>query len=84
VSLSEQTLSCRDTHSLTSSVLSSAIEANDGYSAVRALQEVRHDRLQKKLFVLDKDARLRSGTRGMAARKALTAFEKVVAESEAL
>ena len=50
---------------------------------MQALRKVRHERLQKKLFVLDKDARLRSGTRGMAARKALTAFEKVVAESEA-
>lgn len=33
---------------------------------------------------LDKEARLRSGARGLQARKALVAFEKVVAESEAL
>lgn len=65
-------------------VLSSGVGANDGYAAVHALRKLRHERLQKKLFVLDKHARLRSGTRGMAARKALTAFEKVVAESEAL
>ena len=44
---------------------------------------MRHDRRQRQLFVLDKDARLRSGMRGLAARKALTAFEKTVAESEA-
>jgi hypothetical protein len=37
--------------------------------------------MKKELFILDKDARLRSGTRGMAARKALTAFEKKIAES---
>lgn len=44
----------------------------------------KHERLQKKLFLLDKDARLRSGARGMAARKALVAFEKVVAESNSV
>jgi hypothetical protein len=38
--------------------------------------------MKKELFELDKDARLRSGTRGMAARKALTAFEKKIAEFE--
>ncbi|KAH8912606.1 ABC transporter [Coniochaeta sp. PMI_546] len=64
-------------------VLSEGVGSTDGYAAVHSLRRVRHERLQKKLFVLDKDARLRSGTRGMAARKALTAFEKVVAESEA-
>ncbi|KAB5571915.1 ABC transporter [Coniochaeta sp. 2T2.1] len=65
-------------------VLSTGVNSSDEYATVRALRKVRHERLQKKLFVLDKDARLRSGTRGMAARKALTAFEKVVAESELL
>ncbi|RAL67822.1 hypothetical protein DID88_008549 [Monilinia fructigena] len=39
-------------------------------------------RLKKELFEKDKDARRRSGTRGMAARKALIAFEKEIAESE--
>jgi hypothetical protein len=33
---------------------------------------------------MDKDARLRSGARGLQARKALVAFEKVVAESDAM
>ena len=69
---------------LTPSVLSTGVNTSDEYATVHALRKVRHERLQKKLFVLDKDARLRSGTRGMAARKALTAFEKVVAESEEL
>jgi len=50
---------------------------------LRALRQVRHERLKKELFEHDKDARLRSGTRGMAARKALIAFEKKVVESEA-
>ncbi|KAB5572558.1 ABC transporter [Coniochaeta sp. 2T2.1] len=65
-------------------VLSTGVNSSDEYATVHALRKVRHEKLQKKLFVLDKDARLRSGTRGMAARKALTAFEKVVAESEVL
>lgn len=49
---------------------------------MRAVRSLKHDRLQKRHFLLDKDARLRSGARGMAARKALVAIEKVVAESQ--
>ncbi|KAI6261589.1 hypothetical protein MCOR29_007383 [Pyricularia oryzae] len=49
--------------------------------ALRALRKIKHDRQQKRLFVLDKDARLRSGARGLQARKALTEFEKEVAAS---
>lgn len=66
------------------SVLSAGINGNDGIKAVRALRSVQHERKQKRLFVLDKMARLRSGARGMAARKELIAFEKEVAESTAL
>jgi len=40
--------------------------------------------MQKRLFVLDKDARLRSGARGLQARKALVEHEKAVAQSAAL
>jgi hypothetical protein len=40
--------------------------------------------MQKKLFLLDKDARLRSGARGMQARKALVEFEKQVADQAVL
>lgn len=58
------------------------VEAADPLAAVRALRTLKHERLQKRLFRLDKDARLRSGARGFAARKTLVAFEKVVAESE--
>ena len=66
------------------SELSKGVDSADGLGAVRSLRKVRHQRLQKQLFVLDKDARLRSGARGMQARKALLAFEKEVAESAAL
>ncbi|KAK2590421.1 hypothetical protein QQS21_011894 [Conoideocrella luteorostrata] len=63
--------------------LSDGVDASDPFSPVRALRSLKHDRLQKRLFRLDKDARLRSGARGLQARKALVAFEKVVAESDA-
>ncbi|CAG8951458.1 hypothetical protein HYFRA_00007374 [Hymenoscyphus fraxineus] len=63
-------------------VLLKAVEGQASPLApLRALRQVHHARLKKELFELDKDARLRSGTRGMAARKALTAFEKKIAES---
>jgi hypothetical protein len=65
-----------------SAVLSKAIENHESNLApLRAFRQVHHDRLNRELFEKDKDARLRSGTRGMAARKALIAFEKLVAES---
>ncbi|KAG9259075.1 P-loop containing nucleoside triphosphate hydrolase protein [Emericellopsis atlantica] len=64
--------------------LSTGVDAIDPHAPIRALRKVKHERLQQKLFRLDKDARLRSGARGMAARKALVAFEKVVAESDGL
>jgi hypothetical protein len=40
--------------------------------------------MQKQLFILDKDARLRSGARGLQARKALSEYEKAVAQSAVL
>ncbi|KAF7960497.1 hypothetical protein EAE96_000177 [Botrytis aclada] len=64
-------------------VLSKAVDSQeDALSPVRAFRKVQHERLKKELFEKDKDARLRSGTRGMAARKALIAYEKLVADSE--
>ncbi|KAL8372111.1 hypothetical protein RB595_001755 [Gaeumannomyces hyphopodioides] len=67
------------------SALSSGVnDAASGHGALRALRKLKHGRLQKRLFVLDKDARLRSGARGLQARKALTEFEKTVAASESL
>lgn len=66
------------------STLNEGVNGGDGIKAVRALRSVRHERMQKRLFVLDKMARLRSGARGMAARKELIAFEKEIAESKTL
>lgn len=51
------------------------------------MRKLRHDHLQKNLSVLDKTASLRSGARGargMQARKALTAMEKMLAEATVL
>ncbi|EMR66127.1 putative abc transporter protein [Eutypa lata UCREL1] len=61
-------------------VLSNGIESGNSHGALRAFRKIRHDRLQKELFQKDKDARLRSGARGLQARKALTAMEKKVVE----
>ncbi|KAK7423465.1 hypothetical protein QQZ08_009034 [Neonectria magnoliae] len=65
-------------------VLSDGVNASDSYAPVRALRQLKHHRHQQRLFRLDKDARLRSGARGLQARKALVAYEKVVAESNTL
>ena len=67
----------------TKELSNSAKDATDPVGTVRAYRKITHKRLQKKLFLLDRQARLRSGTRGLAARKALRAFEKEVAESQA-
>lgn len=66
------------------SILNEGLHGGDGVTAVRALRSVRYERMQKQWFQLDKMARLRSGTRGMAARKELLAFEKEIAEFKSL
>ncbi|KAK4245240.1 hypothetical protein C7999DRAFT_43213 [Corynascus novoguineensis] len=65
-------------------LLSAGVNGTDAHGALRALRKLRHQRMQKRLFVLDKDARLRSGARGLQARKALVEYEKAVAQSAAL
>ncbi|EGX93321.1 ABC transporter, putative [Cordyceps militaris CM01] len=64
--------------------LSDGVNSTDPFAPVRAVRRLKHERLQKRHFLLDKDARLRSGARGMAARKALVAIEKAVAASQEL
>ncbi|KAL7899326.1 P-loop containing nucleoside triphosphate hydrolase protein [Trichoderma sp. SZMC 28014] len=64
-------------------VLADGVDASDPYAPVRALRGLKHEKLQKRLFLVDKEARMRSGARGLQARKALVAFEKVVADSQA-
>ncbi|KAL6881147.1 P-loop containing nucleoside triphosphate hydrolase protein [Trichoderma novae-zelandiae] len=65
-------------------VLSDGVDASDPHAPIRALRSLKHEKLQKRLLLVDKEARLRSGARGLQARKALVAFEKAVADSQAL
>lgn len=65
-------------------MLSAGVNSPDSDGALRALRKLRHERMLKRLFVLDKDARLRSGARGLQARKALVEYEKAVAQSATL
>uniref|UniRef100_A0A0D2XSP8 ABC transporter domain-containing protein n=1 Tax=Fusarium oxysporum (strain Fo5176) TaxID=660025 RepID=A0A0D2XSP8_FUSOF len=60
--------------------LSDGVNSSYSYGVLRALRQVRYERMQKHLFVLDKDARLRSDARGLQARKALSEYERAVAE----
>ncbi|KAI0409086.1 ABC transporter [Xylaria palmicola] len=67
-----------------SECLSRGMESTNPLDAVRSLREIQRERLQKDLFLKAKDAKLRSGARGMQARKALIAAEKKVAEFDIL
>jgi ATPase subunit of ABC transporter with duplicated ATPase domains len=65
--------------------LSNAIDnASDALAPIRALRSIQLSRLRKQLVEVDKNARLRSGARGLAARKELISFEKKVEEAEEL
>ncbi|KAI0443140.1 ABC transporter [Xylaria telfairii] len=64
--------------------LSRGVESTNPLDTVKRLRKIRHERLQKELFLKAKDAKLRSGARGMQARKALIAMEKTVAEFDIL
>ncbi|KAI0426790.1 ABC transporter [Xylaria sp. FL1042] len=63
--------------------LSQGVESTNPFAALRSLRKIRRERLQRDLFLKAKDARLRSGTRGIQARKALLAAEKTVADFNA-
>lgn len=74
--------SLHDHRLITIVVLSNAVDGlGDAFAPVRALRQVLHERLTKDLFEHEKDAMLRSGARGMTARKALIVFEKKFAVS---
>lgn len=49
-----------------------------------AIRKLRHEQLQKQLFLAQKNANLRSGARGLQARKELKAVEIKVATSQDL
>lgn len=56
----------------------------DSLAPVLAIRKLRHEQLQKKLFLAQKNAHLRSGARGLQARKELKAVETKVAASQDL
>lgn len=64
-------------------MLTDNVNATDPYAPVRTLRQLKHEKHQERLFKLQKEASLRSGARGLQARKALVAYEKVIAESQA-
>ncbi|KAK9322524.1 P-loop containing nucleoside triphosphate hydrolase protein [Lipomyces orientalis] len=59
-------------------------DTTDALSVVRAMRHIRHNRILNEFSYAEKMARLRSGARGLQARKELVAMEKKVSESSAL
>ena len=53
----------------------------DSLMVVRAIRQLRHERHEYELFLAQKNASLRSGARGLQARKELKAAEAKVAKS---
>ncbi|GIK04912.1 hypothetical protein Aspvir_009010 [Aspergillus viridinutans] len=51
------------------SVLSKSFETDDPVSPVQAIRRIRHDEIEKQLFLAQKNASLKSGARGLQARK---------------
>ncbi|KAJ5819097.1 hypothetical protein N7474_004688 [Penicillium riverlandense] len=65
--------------------LSKAFETEDPLEPVRAIRKIRHQETEKHLFLAHKNASLKSGARGLQARKDLKAAElKVDASRELL
>ncbi|KAI0411987.1 ABC transporter [Xylaria grammica] len=64
--------------------LSRGVESANPLDALRSFRKIQRERLQRDLFLKAKDAKLRSGARGMQARKALTAAEKTVTDFDTL
>ncbi|PLB39924.1 ABC-F family ATP-binding cassette domain-containing protein [Aspergillus candidus] len=62
-------------------VLSKSFEADDPLFPVRAIRQIRHEQLEYQLFVAQKNASLKSGARGIQARKDLKAIEEKVQAS---
>ncbi|KAJ5131505.1 uncharacterized protein N7515_007544 [Penicillium bovifimosum] len=69
----------------TAEFLSKSFEAEDPMQPVRAIRKLRHQKAEKQLFLAHKNASLKSGARGLQARKELKAAEaKFEAASEML
>jgi hypothetical protein len=56
----------------------------DPLQPVRAIRKIRHDEIEKQLFLAQKNANLKSGARGLQARKELKAVEARLQSSREL
>lgn len=65
-------------------VLSKSFETDDPFLPVRAIRKIRHEQLENQLFLAQKNASLKSGARGIQARKDLKAVEGKVQASKEL
>jgi hypothetical protein len=65
-------------------VLSKCLEQEDPLAPVLAIRKIQHERLMEQLFLAQKNASIRSGARGLQARKELKAIENRVAASTEL
>ncbi|KAJ5614767.1 hypothetical protein N7528_008421 [Penicillium herquei] len=65
-------------------VLSKSFEMEDPLEPVRAIRKIRHEQAGKKLFLAQKNANLKSGARGLQARKDLKAAEAKLESTEEL
>lgn len=64
-------------------VLSKAFETEDPLEPVRTIRKIRHQQTEMQLFLAQRNASLKSGARGLQARKDLKAAElKVDASGE--
>ncbi|KKA26960.1 hypothetical protein TD95_001054 [Thielaviopsis punctulata] len=63
-------------------LLSRGINSEDAVETIRTFRTVQHERALKSLAARDKQARLRSGARGVKARQALISAEKEAKETE--
>lgn len=65
-------------------VLSKSLEQEDPLAPVLTIRKLRHEQLAEQLFLAQKNASIRSGARGLQARKELKAIEIRVAASTEL
>lgn len=65
-------------------VLSKSLEQEDPLAPVLAIRKLQHEHLAEQLFIAQKNASIRSGARGLQARKELKAVEIRVAASTEL
>ncbi|KAL1957473.1 hypothetical protein VTO42DRAFT_5936 [Malbranchea cinnamomea] len=65
-------------------ILSHALEAQENHlEPVRAIRQLRHEQVKREVFLAEKNASLKSGTRGLQARKDLKTAEAKLVKSMA-